>query len=215
MPLPDNQLLVCEIVLRGNIAAGGSSPVKTNFIFHYRRLATANPSNLGNLYFQFNAGPMAAIVAALNARWTSSSVGLRWVNDATFQFFDVIVATPGAIAGDSLASDQAAYLLFRTGLRGRSNRGSKHLGPMSETDVTTPNDDIWNAGCLTRLAAINTALMAPLATAEGNNYVLTTLSRKNSILNANPTTVVTADVVAALVNKRTGSMVRRKTKSIY
>jgi len=215
MPIPLNQVTVAEISFRGIIAAGGSNSVFTNFIFHYRRLAVAiNPSK-PNLAAAFSAGPATTIAAALNVGWSAQTLNVRWVNDAQDQYSSAASVLVGAITGDRLASDQSSYLLFRTGLRGRSFRGSKHLGPMSESDVTTPNDDIWNAGALTRLAAVNTALLAVLNSAEGNQWVFTLLSRKLSQLVTNPTVVTTNDITSALVSKRVGSMLRRKVRSVY
>jgi len=216
MPIPANQITVAEISLKGLIASGGSNTVNTNFIFHYRRTAVAvNPSK-PNLAAAFNASVGAAIAAALNVGWTGQTLNIRWVNDPLDQYSSAASALVGAIAGDRLATDQAAYLLFRTGIRGRSYRGSKHLGPMSESDVTTPNDDLWNAGALARLAAINTALLTPLNSAEGNTWNFTLLSRKLSNLTVSPANpLIVNDVIATLVSKRTGSMVRRKVKSVY
>lgn len=215
MPIPANQIIQAEIVMRGLITAGGSNAVRTAFVFHYRRIAvTLAPSKVA-LEAAFNAGPSAAILAALNARFTQTLNDVRWLNDAEDPYLSIARAGVGAIAGDSLASSASAYLLHRTALRGRKFRGSKHFGPMSEADVTTANDDIWNAAALVRLAAINTALLTPLVDVTPNTWNFCVLSRSISTLTTNPTTVVTNDVTQGLVNKRVGSMLGRKVQSTY
>lgn len=215
MPIPLNQVTVAEISLKGVIASGGSDAVNTNFLFHYRRLATAVDPDKTALKVIFKSTVLTVIAAALNERWTASLIDVRWLNDATDPYLSITDATPGAITGDSLQSDDAAYLLHRTALRGRKYRGSKHLAPFSESDVTQPDEDIWNAACLTRLAAINTALLTTLTDTTPNSWKYCILSRKLSILKTNPTTVVTNDVTSALVNKRIGRMKRRYVKSVY
>lgn len=215
MPIPLNQVRVAEVQMKGLIAAGGSQAVNTNFVFHFRRSSVAvNPTKTA-LNTIFQSAVSAPIAAALNARWSATLNDIRWVNDAEDALVSFTNTDVGAITGDRLDSFVSAMLLFRTGLRGRSFKGAKHLGPFSESDVTTTNEDLWNSGCLTRLAAINTALMAGLTDSTGNVWNFTILSRLKSQLKLNPTDVVVNDVTAALVNKRVGSSIRRKVKSVY
>jgi len=215
MPIPLNQVTVAEISVKGKMDSGGSDAINTNFLFHYRRTATAVDPDKTALKVIFKSTVLTVIAAALNQRWNASLIDIRWVNDATDPYLSITDATAGAITGDSLQSDDAAYLLHRTALRGRKYRGSKHLAPFSESDVTTPDEDIWNSGCLTRLAAINTALLTTLTDTTTNAWKYTILSRTDSQLKVNPTTVVVNDVTSALVNKRIGRMKRRYVKSVY
>jgi len=212
MPIPANQITHVEIVMRGVAAAGGSDAKLINFVFHFRRVAVVVNPTKAAFETAFSAAVAAPILAALNARFTESLHDVRWVNDAQDPYTSIAAAGVGAIAGDSLSTDQSAYLLHRTALRGRSYRGSKHLAPMSESDV---GDDVWNAGCLARLATINTALLTPLVDATGNIWVYTVISRLLSQTVINPTTLFWVDVNQGLVNKRIGSMLRRKVKSTY
>jgi hypothetical protein len=215
MPIPLNTVRVAEISLKGVIGSGGSNTVNTNFVFHFRRSSVAvNPSKSA-LNTIFQSAISAKIALALNHGWEAALNDIRWVNDAEDAYVSFTNTDVGAITGDRLDSFTAAYLLFRTGLRGREFRGSKHLGPLSESDVTTTDEDIWNTGCLTRLAAINTALLAGMTDSTGNVWNFTILSRSLSQLEVNPTDVIVNDVTATLVNKRSGSMLRRKVKSVY
>jgi len=215
MPIPLNQVTVAEISVKGKMDSGGSDAVNTNFIFHYRRLAVTVDPDKTALKTIFKSSVLGVIAAALNERWNASLIDVRWVNDATDPYLSITDNSAGAITGDSLQSDDAAYLLHRTALRGRRYRGSKHFAPLSESDVTQPDEDIWNSACLTRLAAINTALLLTLTDTTPNSWKYCILSRFLSQIKTNPTTVTTNDVTSALVNKRIGRMKRRYVKSVY
>jgi hypothetical protein len=212
MPIPLNQVRVAEIVLRGQIAAGGSDAVNTAFVFHYRRTAvTVDPAKAA-LNNAFTAGPAAAIAAALNVSWEASLHDIRWLNDAEDPYLSVTATEIGAIAGDRLPSDDAVFLLFRTALRGRRFKGGKHLAPFSESDI---GNDVLNAGAITRCTTICTALGTPLTDSTGNVWNFTIVSRFLSQLRTNPTTVVSNDVTQLLVNHRIGTMLSRKVRSVY
>lgn len=212
MPIPLNQVTVAEIVMRGLIAAGGSNAVRTNFVFHYRRLAVSVDPTKTALNTIFTTDIATPVAAALNVDWAASLHDIRWVNDATDAYASFTATEVGAITGDRLQTFVAAYLLMRTGLRGRNYRGSKHLGPMSESDI---GDDVFNAGCLTRLTTIATALGTTLTDSTGNQWKLTLLSRNLSQLKVNPTTVTTNDVTSILVRESVGTMRGRKVESVY
>lgn len=216
MPIPQNQILSAEINVQGLIAAAGSNSIQTNFIFHYRRTTVAVAPNKANLKTAFLAAILGTTIGpALNNTWTAQFIRIRFPNDAQDMYTDFSDSTTGSITGDRMASEDSAYMRYRTNLRGKSYRGSKHFGPMSESDSTSGSEDLFNAACLTRLAAINTALLTPLTDSDGNIWNFAILSRKLSQLKTNPTTVVINDVTAAAVNKRVGSMLGRKVLSVY
>jgi len=216
MPIPLNQVTVVEIQLKGNITGGGSDTIRTNFVFHFRRTATAVDPVKSSINTAFQGAISAPIAAALNEDWEASLNSVRYINDALDAETHFTNSDVGAITGDRLNSFTAAYLLMRTAVRGREYRGSKHLGPFSETDVTHASGcDIFNAGAVTRLTTICTALTTGFTDSTGNIWKSCILSRKLSTLTNNPTTVITNDVLQALPNKRVGSMIRRKAASIY
>lgn len=215
MAIPANQIINAEVIMTGLIASGGSNAVNTQFVFQYRRIAVVVAPTKTALATAFQAGPGAAIVAALNARWSEQTVSVRWLNDALDQALPFANVNVGAIAGDSLASHVAGFMLFRTGIKGKSYRGGKHFGPFSEADVTTANDDVFNAAALTRITAIATALAAPLVDATPNTWKLSVYSRVLSQGRQNPTTIIANDVATILVNKRVANMKRRQVKSVY
>jgi hypothetical protein len=217
MPIPLNQITHAEIHFRGIIASAGSTARTIDNVFHYRRVAVViNPSK-SQLEAIFQTQVAIPICAALNARFTQSANTVRWVNDAVDGEFFVPRALPGLIAGDSMTPINASYLLLKSGLRGGSYRGSKHLGPMSESDTSVGTDDIWNAGCLARLATIAAAMVGSLTDVGGNIWFPVILSRTiaGAQYKVNPTTVIATDVNMVAVNKRVGSMKHRRVASNY
>jgi len=114
-----------------------------------------------------------------------------------------------------MPTTESAFLLFGTGLRGKSYRGGKHLFPLAESATTTGTDDILNAGALTYFGALAAQALLPLTDAGPNTWNPCVLSRKLSQLRSNPTTVTRNDVVSVSVNKRIGTMRHRKVKSLY
>ena len=212
MPIPLNQVRVAEIVMRGQIAAGGSDAVNTAFVFHYRRNTVSVDPVKASLEAIFNTQVAAKIALALNVGWSASLHDVRWLNDAEDPYQSINATEVGAITGDRLPSDDAVFFLFRTALRGRRFKGAKHLAPFSESDI---GDDVLNAGAITRCTTIITNLLNPLTDSTGNVWNYCILSRRNSQLKTNPTTVSTNDVTQGLLNKRIGTMIRRKVRSVY
>jgi len=216
MAIPMNEVTVAEIQLRGIITGGGAGEIRTSFVFHFRRLATAVDPTKTAINTAFQANISASIAAALNVDWSATTNTVRYIQDALDAPTEFANADDGAITGDRLQSYASAYLLMRSAVRGREYRGSKHLGPFSESDVTHATGcDIFNAGAVTRLTTICTDILGGFTDATLNVWVPCILSRKLSQLTENPTTVVTNDVVQILPNQRLGTEIRRKAPSLY
>ncbi len=215
MPIPDSDIQFAEIAVSGLMTAGGSASITTYNIFHYRRTNSPAAASKAQLEAAFYASVSAALILALNARWTYEFNAVRWINDPNDPYVDFAHNDPGNVAGDSMPSDQAAFMLLRTNLRGRSFKGSKHFAPMSESGTTTAGD-VFNAGALTLLTDLATAMAAPLTDAGGNVWNPAVVSRKLSSLALLPVAYVRGeDVTQIKVNHRVGSMLRRKTRSVY
>lgn len=214
MPTPPVTATVVQIAMKGLMAAAGSQSVKTVFLFHFRRSTGAGAPSKANIDAAFQAAIATPIAAALNNRWAATVDSLRFLNSALDGDVDFSSALIGLISGDSMPSDQAAYLLMRTGVRGKSYRGSKHLGPMSESDTTTTGD-VFNAGALTRLSTIAAAILAGFTDSDGNVWKPSVVSTSLSQLRTDPVTIIANDAAQVSVNHRVGSMNRRKTASVY
>lgn len=215
MPIPANQITHVEVFAKMIATSGGSNNRNLSPVFVYRRTSTVNPVTKAAFESVFQSTVCIPLLAALNNRVTQVANDVRWVNDALDAPVPVARAVVGGVAGDSMAMQAAVYVLFRTGLRGKSYRGSKHFGVISEADTTAPDSDILNAAALARFATLVTALGTPLVDANGNTWVPSILSRIQSKLVKNPTDVKANDVSLVLLNKRIGRMSRREVKSVY
>jgi len=215
MAIPATSIRYAEITMKGLIAAGGSNTVNTQFVFHARRTAVVVTPTKTALDTAFQASWAVPILAALNNRWSQKTNEIRWIDDALDQALPFTHVNAGAVAGDGLQSDSSFFVLFRTGIRGKSYKGGKHFGPLSEADATAGTDDVLNAAAITRATAIMTALAIPITDATGNVWNLSLVSKVLSTLTPNPTTIVANDVTTLLLNKRISTMKRRKAKSSY
>jgi len=215
MPIPANLITHAEIIVKGIITGGGSNTKNTVNVFHYRRTSVVNPLSKTNLDTIFNTTVVAPLALALNNRWTQQHNTVRWIDDATDAPVPFSHAAVGAVAGDGMTTIEAAFILLKTGLKGKSYRGSKHFGPLSESDTTAPAEDIFNAAALTRWGAVVTALGTVLVDASGNSWILQVVSTKLSQQLVNPTTIIGNDVNSILLNKRVGRLRRREVTSVY
>lgn len=213
MTIPAGDMFVMEAKIDAVAATGGAEAKPCSSVFHYRRTSTTNPWSYSAFNTVFQAGPVAALIAAANVRWTQRTNLLRCVDDAEDPYRVFVQANVGAIATDSYEIRNAVFVLLGLAVRGRGRHGSKHFAPFSEADTT--NDLLSGAG-LTRWQAVATAMLAPLGPDTSNNtWIPCVVSRSRSQLEFNPTTVVRLDIVTATVNKRPGSMKKRQIKSVY
>lgn len=215
MQLSGVPIQLVQIVTTGFAAARGSGNVNVDQVSHWYRAATVLPVLKSQIDTAYQAAIVVPMAAFLNVRYLQSNNFLRFAADA----LDADVAFPhaaaGLIAGDSMASYDSTYIELQTGLRGKSYRGSKHIGPMSESDTTAGTEDLWNAGCLARLATFAAAFLAGFTDAGGNIWLPVVYSRFLSQPRFNPTAMIVNLVTAVRVNKRIGSMRHRKVKSVY
>jgi hypothetical protein len=195
----------------GTLAAGGSNAVNVASVFHYRLTAIIAPPTKNAIEAGFNAGVVAALLAAYNVRYTQTNNSVRWVDDALDAPAFIPRAGVGAIATDGMPTIDSVSFLLQTGLRGKSYRGSKHFPGVNEIDTT--NDILVGAG-FARWQAVQTAIQAALVDTALNTWVPSVLSRKLSVLGTNPTTVVANDVVQVLLNKNVGTMRRRRVLTV-
>lgn len=215
MPISPTLITHAEIVLAGQVAAGGSNSRTWATVWNYRRTSTVSALSKTALATAFVGTLKAPLLAALNVRLTLANLSIRWIDDALDAPFYVTETGSGAVTGDSMPTDNAVYLMFGTGLRGRSYRGSKHLFPVSESATTSGTDDILNSGAITLFGAVAAAALLAITDSSGNVWNPCVYSRTLSQPRVNPTSIVTNDVVSVSLNKRVGSMRHRKVKSVY
>ena len=213
MSIPAASIVNAEIIATGIAAAAGGGSKNIDNVYHFRRTTTVNTPDKAVLETAFQSSIAATVLLALNARYTQTLNSVRWINDPLDQAFPFPESGVGAVAGDSMASMCQVYINMRTGIKGRSYRGNKKYGPLSEADTTTTSD-ILNAAAITRFTAIITALGTPFTDANGNTWVLQVYSRTLDKLVVKPA-VAANDVTALLLNKRISRIKRREIKSVY
>lgn len=211
MPIAPGLITHAEVVILGTAATGGSSVTPSINVFNYRRTSTVPVLGKGSLNTIFQTTVLVPLLAAANVRYTPGNVAIRWTDDALDAPASFAAAGVGAIATDSLPSDDAVCMILQTGLRGRSFRGAKHFGPASEVDTT--NDILVGAG-LGRWNAVKAAVLSALVDANGNTWIPQVLSRKLSQLRVNPTTVVANDITLVQLDLNVGTMRRRRSRTI-
>jgi len=215
MPVADNKKLHLEAVVHGTVASGGSSVIRTVTTFHYRRNAVVVPLDKTMFDTAFQAAIVVPFAAALNNRWTQTFNTIRAINDP----LDVATIYPhaavGGVAGDSMPTFSCGYILCRTAYRGKSYRGFKRIGPLSEADATAAFEDIFNAAAIARIATLRTAMATPIVDASPNTFTFEIVSRILSNFEVTPCTVEAADVAEIVLNKRITRSKRREAASTY
>lgn len=214
MPIPAGNIVNLQITIHGTAATGGSSVTPSINVFNYYRTTTVNPFTKTALNTIFQTNVVTPLLAAMNIRYTPGTLSIRILDDFNDAPTVFTVAGVGAIATDSLPSNEAVYMLLRTALRGRNFRGSKHFGPASEVDTT--NDLLVGAG-LARWNTLKAALLAPCIDANGNTWLPTVLSRNLSNFGsvAVPLAVIVAtEVTNILLDLNIGTMRRRRSTTV-
>ena len=215
MSIPIGEQEYFEIQTVGAVAAGGSTSKQFIMTTHWRRTALVLAPSKSQIDTAYQAAVVVPMCAALNNRYTQLRNRVRCINDAADGYVDFSHAVVGAIAGDGMTLSQSAFVLGRTGLRGQANLAKKHLAPMSEADATAGTDDVFNAAALARLATFAAAWLVGFTDAGGSVWVPCVLAKSLSTTATNPTFIRAPDLISTAVNKRIGTMVHRKPKSVY
>lgn len=211
MPIDPTLMTVAEVVHLGTVAADGASVKNFANVYHFKRTTTVNPWSNTSIATEFIASMLPDIVACLNVDYVTTGVTSRCVNDATDAPVTVADTTPGGVSGERLPDYNAVMLLMRTALRGKSYRGRKFYGPITEADTT---GDVLAAGSITLFNTLKATLLAGMTDGDGNVWNLCVFSPTLSQYSINPTTIVTANVTQILLNKTLGTMRRRKVKTV-
>lgn len=215
MSVPLTSINFIEVVMKGSASAEGSNPVNIINVFHFFR---GNPSiaiSKAHIESAFNGTYATSVLSVLNSSYTQGFTSIRYPQDVTDAAVEFVESGVGVITGDRFPTSLSAYILQRSTLRGRSFRGSKHFGPMSESDSTTGTGDVFNAAALIRLNNLASVMILPFLDSDGNSWNPMVVSKKLSNFLVVPAIISAAFVVSALVNKRIGTMRRRKVKSVY
>jgi hypothetical protein len=207
---------VVEISMHGIVTAGGSQTKNSASVFHFRSSAPTTTINKPAIEAAFSGQIAAPILALLNNRYTQTFNTVRLLNNPLDPLYQAAETGVGAITGDSMPMANQSFVLARTAVRGKSFKGAKKLFPLSESDTTHGTDDILNAAALARYATLATAWLAGFTDGVGIIWLPVIVSKKKSQLLAGaPISIVGADIIQILTNKRIGRNKKHEVSSVY
>jgi len=201
-----------EIVSYGYATAIGGSTKNIVNVYNFMRLSDPATPNKTHIESQFQTDIMTPVLAALSVSYTQMFNTVRFFDDALDAPASFTEAGVGAITGDRLPDFSAVTIQMKTGLRGKSYRGSKHYGPIAESDTL---GDTLVAGAVTRFTNVYNAVVAGFTDSDGNTwYPVIKSSKPPAQYKINPCVVVANIVSSARLNKSLGTMRRRKIKTV-
>jgi len=200
---------VIEIQQHGRVNLTGG-PTKNFFNIYHYELAFGTVDTYTQLGQDFYAKVVQQLMPLLSSQYTLYELAIRMLDRATEQFTVVPMNFPGGATGDRVASITSVTLPFKCVDRGKSFRGSKHFGPISDADQT--GDQITPA-IVPTWNTFATTLGGIFASVNGQ-YRPVIVSRKLSQLKQDPTNVVGSRVSSVLVNLTLGTMRRRKERTV-
>jgi hypothetical protein len=196
-----------RIVTRAHALSTSEPRTKPVFnVWDFKRTSTGGSPSKTQAFTAFNTAIMTPLRAALSASYVGDFRDVRWLDDPLDPFDTATLTTPGGVAGDSVPSLNNAYLKLGSGLRGGSNRGAKHIGPVAEASTLL---DELNAGELTLLATFVTAFLTGMTAADGFSYQPFIVSQIKSKFNPTTANVVGVTCTSVTVNSILGRMERR------
>lgn len=205
---------VCVEIATLAVAASEGGGVK-NFanIYHFRRPSPTGTLNKANVETAFNTAITPSVLAALSIDYTQTMDNVRMIDDALDPILSVTRSGVGGRGGERLPDFCAVGMRMNSATRGRFARGSKHYGPIAESDSI--GDVFLNPAAIARFQAIAAAVLAGFTDSDGNLWQPVILSRKPPAQYlTNPVTLVTYPCIACIVNKTIGIMKRRKVRSL-
>lgn len=210
-PLPVVTDPVYEIIVKGTLSDGGGGAKKAYSVFYYRRVAGSVGVNKASLMTIFSSTVIAPLLLATHSRYAPNAANVRNIQDVGDVPSTITIAGVGALATDSLPSDDAVVVLMLSATRGKMCRGRKHFAGGVEASTTL---DLLNAGGVTLWQDVRDACWAQLVDSDGNTWNPFILSRTWSRLTT-PVSIFGANVVDARLLKTIGTMRKRRTPTVY
>lgn len=202
---------IVRIVTRSHADPGTEPQIKKVFnVWDFARTVPSGTPTKAAINTAFAAGPMADLLPCLSVSYIADFVDIRFLDDPLDPFQTFTSALVGGVAGDSLPSVNNVTVQMKTGLRGRSFRGSKHFGPIAETDTTL---DKLIAGAITRWITFMATWLAGFTDGGGFVWKPLVVSQKLSTFNPTTATVVGNVVTSFQLNTILGIMRKRKERN--
>jgi len=164
--------------------------------FHYRRVVSGGLISKILFDTAWHGTVDAAWQGLLSVGYKNDYNTVRLMEDGTDPPTVFAGCGDGAVAGDMLPTINCATLLYRTVLKGRSYKGGKHLGPISEASTT---GQALTAGGHTLLNNLATVLAQTITDGNGNNWAPFVFSPTKSTGLTTPTPTIFATQVSQIV----------------
>lgn len=206
-----------EIVMKAVMQANGGGSRNIANVFHYRKSVTGSAFNKANIESQFQTIVGAKVLLAANQDYVQAGTSVRLIDDLTDPPVTFTETGVGAIATDRMPDYNTVVVQLKTGLKGKSGRGSKHFAGVAEAQTT---GDILTGTGPTVWGAVRDACAAVLNDSDGNTWVpIINSHRPPAVWFQPPGPVVTAvvvsnDITSAVLNLSLGIMKRRKVRTV-
>lgn len=199
--------LYVRIQTRAHALATGEPRTKPVFnVWDFKRTTTGGTPDKNAALTAFKSAILVPLKACLSVSYVTDFADVRWLDDPLDPYTTSALAASGTVSGDSVPSLNNAYLKLTSGLRGQSNRGAKHLGPIAEASTLL---DELNSGELTLLATFVTAYLAGITASDGFSYLPFIVSQTNSRFDPTHADVFGVNVTGVTINSVLGKMNRR------
>jgi len=203
-----------ELVIRGHSLEpdGGSKPIVN--IYHFVRISGPGSGTETELHTAIMALLASVLATALSEKYLPDDNSVRFMDDPINLGTFITNPVTGIVTGDRATNFVAAVIRKKTWARGRSYMGSNHYGPIGESETTL--DNLSTAG-ITAFDDLRAALelfgTSSITTADGSAWKLMVLSTTLSNLTASPILVTGSVVKECILNRRLGTMKRRKDRT--
>jgi len=205
--------IIAEISMLAVAAAEGGGVKNFANIYHFQRTSPSGTLNKSHVEAEFNTAITPSILAALGVDYTQTFDTVRMVDDALDPAIAVARTGVGARSGLRLPDFSAVTIRLNTATRGRFARGSKHFGPIAQSDCI--GDTALSPTAIARFQTIATAILTGFTDADGNVWLPIILSRvPPAQFKVNPVIYQSYQINAAVVNLTIGTMHRRKVPSL-
>lgn len=198
-----------RVQTRAHALSTGEPRTKPVFnVWDFKRSSTGGAPSKASAYAAFLTAVMVPLKACLSVSYVTDFADYRWLDDPVDPYTTVALSQTGTVTGDSLPSINNAYLKLASGLRGGSNRGAKHVGPLAESSTTL---DELTAGEITLLTTFVTSYLAGFTAGDGFVYLPFITSQSKSTFKLKPPTANVVGVTATSVTIQSiiGKMSRR------
>jgi len=196
-----------QIVQIGHAASGTEPRTKPVINVHnFKRAAILPTLSKANIRTAFNANVQTLLSALLSVSYIADWNDIRFLDDPLDPYDRAASAIDGGVSGDSLPSIVNVTQQLKTGIRGRTYRGSKHYGPIAESTTTLDQLQATPYGLWQTFLGY---YIGGFTDSDGNVWTPVVVSQKFSTFNPTTAVVSAATVTMGLTNQTLGYMRRR------